>query len=77
MRRDSENATIKARLRDPDDELEVLLVEDMMLTGYDPPPLHTVYLDRPLQGALLRQTLARVNRTYLGKPDGLFVGTRR
>ena len=74
VRRDSENAAIKARLRDPGDELELVLVKDMMLTGYDSPPLHTLYLDRPLQGALLMQTLARVNRTYLGKPDGLLVG---
>jgi len=45
----------------------------LMLTGYDSPPLHTLYLDRPLKGALLMQTLARVNRTYRGKEDGLLV----
>ena len=45
----------------------------MMLTGYDSPPLHTLYLDRPLKGALLMQTLARVNRTFRGKEDGLLV----
>lgn len=45
----------------------------MMLTGFDAPPLHTLYLDRPLKGALLMQTLARVNRTFRGKPDGLLV----
>lgn len=45
----------------------------MLLTGYDSPPLHTLYLDRPLKGALLMQTLARVNRTFRGKPDGLMV----
>ena len=44
-----------------------------MLTGFDAPPLHTLYLDRPLKGALLMQTLARVNRTFRGKPDGLLV----
>ena len=44
-----------------------------MLTGYDSPPLHTLYLDRPLKGALLMQTLARVNRTFRGKEDGLLV----
>jgi type I restriction enzyme R subunit len=36
-------------------------------------PLHTLYLDRPLKGALLMQTLARVNRTFRGKEDGLLV----
>jgi len=73
VRRDSQNATIKERLRDHDDELEIVIVKDMMLTGYDSPPLHTLYLDRPLKGALLMQTLARVNRTFRGKPDGLLV----
>lgn len=73
VRRDSQNAVIKERLKDPDDELEIVIVKDMMLTGYDSPPLHTLYLDRPLKGALLMQTLARVNRTFRGKEDGLLV----
>src|SRR5699024_3619866 len=73
VRRESENKIIKARLKDPDDELELVIVKDMMLTGYDAPPLHTLYLDRPLKGALLMQTLARVNRTFRGKQDGLLV----
>ncbi|EWT03347.1 DEAD/DEAH box helicase [Intrasporangium oryzae NRRL B-24470] len=73
VRRESQNKAIKARLKDPDDELEIIIVKDMMLTGYDSPPLHTLYLDRPLKGALLMQTLARVNRTFRGKQDGLLV----
>ena len=36
----------------------------MMLTGFDAPPLHTLYIDRSLKSALLMQTLARVNRTF-------------
>src|SRR5690606_7014642 len=50
VRRDSQNAVVKQRLKDPDDELEIVIVKDMMLTGYDSPPLHTLYLDRPLKG---------------------------
>ncbi|RVW06281.1 type I restriction endonuclease subunit R [Rhodococcus spongiicola] len=73
VRRDSENAAIKKRLKDIDDELELVIVKDMMLTGFDAPPLHTMYLDRPLKGALLMQALARVNRTFRGKQDGLLV----
>lgn len=73
VRRESQNKAIKARLKNPDDELEIIIVKDMMLTGYDSPPLHTLYLDRPLKGALLMQTLARVNRTFRGKQDGLLV----
>ncbi len=73
VRRDSANAVIKKRLKDIDDELELVIVKDMMLTGFDAPPLHTMYLDRPLKGALLMQALARVNRTFRGKRDGLLV----
>lgn len=73
VRRNSDNKVLKERLRDVDDELELVIVKDMMLTGYDSPPLHTLYLDRPLKGALLMQTLARVNRTFRGKEDGLLV----
>lgn len=73
VRRDSLNNSIKERLKDPSDELELVIVKDMMLTGFDAPPLHTLYLDRPLKGALLMQTLARVNRTFRGKADGLLV----
>ncbi|WP_167103372.1 type I restriction endonuclease subunit R [Mycobacterium sp. DL592] len=73
VRRDALNKTIQKRLRDPDDELQIVLVKDMMLTGFDAPPLHTLYLDRPLKGALLMQTLARVNRTFREKPNGLLV----
>ncbi len=72
-RRDADNKVIKERLKQVDDELEIVIVKDMMLTGYDSPPLHTLYLDRPLKGALLMQTLARVNRTFRGKQDGLLV----
>ncbi|WP_063046894.1 type I restriction endonuclease subunit R [Nocardia pseudovaccinii] len=73
VRRESENKKIQARLKDPDDALQLVIVQSMMLTGFDAPPLHTLYLDRPLKGALLMQTLARVNRTFEGKQDGLVV----
>ncbi|MBP2453006.1 type I restriction endonuclease subunit R [Mycolicibacterium lutetiense] len=73
VRREGQNKTIQKRLRDADDELQIVIVKDMMLTGFDAPPLHTLYLDRPLKGALLMQTLARVNRTFRGKPSGLLV----
>jgi type I restriction enzyme, R subunit len=73
VRREAQNKTIQQRLRDPDDALQLVIVKDMMLTGFDAPPLHTLYLDRPLKGALLMQTLARVNRTFRGKRDGMLV----
>nr|WP_246284802.1 type I restriction endonuclease subunit R [Gordonia asplenii] len=73
MRRPSAIAAIKKRIKNADDELQIVIVKDMMLTGFDAPALHTLYVDRPLKGALLMQTLARVNRTYRGKEDGLLV----
>ena len=73
VRRESQNKTITNRLKDQDDPLELVIVQNMLLTGFDAPPLHTLYLDRPIQGALLMQTLARVNRTFAGKQDGLVV----
>lgn len=73
VRREAQNKVIQKRLKDPDDELQIVIVKDMLLTGFDAPPLHTLYLDRPLRGALLMQTLARVNRTFRGKPSGLLV----
>ncbi len=73
VRRDGLNKVIQKRLKDAEDPLQIVIVQNMMLTGFDAPPLHTLYLDRPLKGALLMQTLARVNRTFRGKPDGLLV----
>ncbi|WP_106399973.1 type I restriction endonuclease subunit R [Actinocorallia populi] len=75
VRRPSAVKAIKTRMTDPDDEIELVIVQSMWLTGFDSPPLHTLYLDRPMQGAQLMQTLARVNRTFRGKPAGLLVGT--
>jgi type I restriction enzyme, R subunit len=72
----SENKLIQHRARsdDPDEELELVIVQAMWLTGYDSPPLHSLYVDRPMRGAALMQALARVNRTFRGKQDGLLVG---
>ncbi|WP_330304187.1 MULTISPECIES: type I restriction endonuclease subunit R [unclassified Streptomyces] len=72
--RDSQRKAVINRAKDPDDELELLIVHSMLLTGFDAPPIHTMYLDRPLKGANLMQALARVNRRYRMKEDGLLVG---
>jgi type I restriction enzyme R subunit len=55
-------------------ELELVIVQSMWLTGFDSPPLHTLYVDKPMRGAALMQALARVNRTFRDKKDGLLVG---
>ena len=74
VRRPSQNKAIQHRAKDSDDELQLVIVQSMWLTGFDSPPLHTLYLDRPMRGAALMQALARVNRTYRDKQDGLLVG---
>lgn len=61
------------RLKDPDDELKLVIVRDMWLTGFDAPCLHTLYIDKPMQGHNLMQAIARVNRVYKDKPGGLVV----
>ncbi len=61
------------RMKDPDDELKLVIVRDMWLTGFDVPCLHTLYIDKPMQGHNLMQAIARVNRVYKDKPGGLVV----
>ena len=68
-----ERKVIEKRLKDPDDELKLVIVCDMWLTGFDVPPLHTMYVDKPLKGHTLMQAIARVNRVYRDKPGGLIV----
>lgn len=64
---------LKARAKDPDDALELVIVRDMWLTGFDSPSMHTMYVDKPMRGAGLMQAIARVNRTFRDKPGGLVV----
>ena len=61
------------RMKDPDDELKLVIVRDMWLTGFDVPCLHTLYIDKPMRGHNLMQAIARVNRVYKDKPGGLVV----
>ena len=61
------------RMKDPDDELKLVIVRDMWLTGFDAPSMHTLYLDKPMKGHNLMQAIARVNRVYMDKPGGLVV----
>ena len=61
------------RMKDPEDELKLVIVRDMWLTGFDVPCLHTMYIDKPMRGHTLMQAIARVNRVYKDKPGGLIV----
>jgi type I restriction enzyme R subunit len=64
---------IKLRAKNPDDILELVIVRDMWLTGFDSPAMHTMYVDKPMRGAGLMQAIARVNRTFRDKSGGLVV----
>jgi type I restriction enzyme R subunit len=68
VRKDIEN-----HFKKPEDPLKIVIVRDMWLTGFDVPCLHTMYLDKPMQGHGLMQTIARVNRVFRDKPGGLIV----
>ncbi|AVC44943.1 DEAD/DEAH box helicase [Francisella tularensis subsp. novicida] len=61
------------RMKDTKDELKLVIVRDMWLTGFDAPSMHTLYIDKPMQGHNLMQAIARVNRVYKDKPAGLVV----
>ncbi len=61
------------RFKNPDDDLRLAIVCEMWLTGFDCPPAHTMYVDKPLAGHNLMQAIARVNRVYGEKPGGLIV----
>jgi type I restriction enzyme R subunit len=64
---------LEKRFKDPTDELKIVIVRDMWLTGFDAPCLTTMYVDKPMKGANLAQAIARVNRVFADKPGGLIV----
>jgi type I restriction enzyme R subunit len=64
---------LSKRLKNPNDELELVIVIDMWLTGFDAPSLHTLYIDKIMKTHNLMQAIARVNRVYGDKPGGLVV----
>jgi type I restriction enzyme R subunit len=51
------------RMKDPEDELKLVIVRDMWLTGFDVPCMHTLYIDKPMKGHNLMQAIARVNHS--------------
>jgi len=65
--------TLAKRMKDKDDELKLVIVRDMWLTGFDVPSLHTMYVDKPMSGHNLMQAIARVNRVFKEKQGGLVV----
>ena len=61
------------RFKDPGDPLQMVVVCDMWLTGFDAPCLDTLYIDKLMRSHNLMQAIARVNRIYKDKQGGLVV----
>ena len=64
---------VEDRFKDPNDNLRLVFVCAMWLTGFDVPSLSTLYLDKPMKSHTLMQAIARVNRVYPGKTCGMVV----
>jgi type I restriction enzyme R subunit len=64
---------LERRFKDPADELRIVIVRDMWLTGFDAPCVHTLYVDKPMKSHNLMQAIARVNRVFKDKQGGLVV----
>jgi type I restriction enzyme R subunit len=73
IRTKPEREKMADRMRDAKDELKLVIVRDMWLTGFDVPSMHTMYIDKPMKGHGLMQAIARVNRIYKDKQGGLVV----
>jgi type I restriction enzyme, R subunit len=69
----SQRESIKERMIEADDPLKMVIVCDMWLTGTDIPCLHTLYVDKPMEGHNMIQAISRVNRVFSDKPHGLVV----
>ena len=73
IRNKTRREALAEKFRNVDDPLQIVLVRDMWLTGFDAPSLHTMYVDKPMRGHGLMQAIARVNRVFRDKPGGLVV----
>ena len=64
---------LDAKFKDPEDPFRLVFVCAMWLTGFDSPSTSTVYLDKPMRNHALMQTIARANRVFPDKDNGLIV----
>ncbi|MDQ0191264.1 type I restriction endonuclease subunit R [Alicyclobacillus cycloheptanicus] len=73
IKSNDEREEVKAKLKDPEDPLKMVIVRDMWLTGFDAPPVSILYVDKPMKGHNLMQAIARVNRVFPDKTGGIVV----
>lgn len=64
---------LATKFKDPDDRFRIVFVCAMWMTGFDAKVVSTIYLDKPLRNHTLMQTIARANRVFKDKPNGLIV----
>ena len=64
---------LETKFKDANDPLRIVFVCAMWITGFDVPSLSTLYLDKPMRNHTLMQTIARANRVFYGKVNGLIV----
>ena len=70
---EDEEKRVRKAFRDPDKDPKLLIVTEKLLTGYDAPVAYCMYLDKPLKDHTLLQAIARVNRPFTDKTNGLVV----
>ena len=70
---DDNGADIEDNFKDPAHPLQLVFVCAMWLTGFDAPSVSTLYLHKPMKGHTLMQTIARANRVFPGKENGIII----
>ena len=73
IRKEKDLEDLLNNFKNPEKDPKMVIVVDMLLTGFDVPCLHTMYFDKPMKNHSLIQAIARVNRVFKDKPAGLIV----
>lgn len=73
IRKRIQSEALDEHFKDAENPLRVVFVCAMWITGFDVQSLSTVYLDKPMRNHTLMQTIARANRVFEGKSNGLIV----
>jgi len=70
---DEDGRDIEEYFKDPNNPYRIVFVTAMWMTGFDAPSVSTLYLDKPMKNHTLMQTIARANRVFEAKKNGLIV----
>lgn len=64
---------LDVKFKDPDNPFRIVFVCAMWMTGFDAPPVSTIYLDKPIRNHTLMQTISRANRVFEDKQSGIII----